>query len=193
MKIKINQLYVNKTCLYLAPILNHISGTARLLNSGFLKLAFGVDDYLYQKKENRKIFILVYNKYRPILFNDSLTKLRLQEDYFDDYPSDEDKHMLVIKVNALYNLTYDNFIKGQYSKMYEKSFIDNFIKNKDARQVLMKTKNGEINYFNHLKDIWGIEKPSLLNLKEYDEPPKYKEEVFNYQNSKPIYFKNGEL
>lgn len=165
-------------------------------------LKVGIYDYHLEKLKNssikiedRNIFILFDKTKAPGTFNSCLEHLKTKEYYVTDYFVYQDtstsftksNHMIVVKVPSEYNVAFDNFVKGRYSKMYSKDSISKlFVKNKfltDYKHFLLKTKTSLLTFKNTICEEFGMTIPELkdFNPTEYILPLKYEEETFNYK------------
>lgn len=213
MQIQNGKLYENKTWLYLFPCLKEYGEELMNNLSSFFKLAVGVGDSNFKNKGSY-IFILFdtdlplntqASKSYKQRFSNFLNWISYQKYYVNDYVfSDLDTkstHMLVLKLPEKINSTYIDFIKGNYSKMYNKEQIEkyfNIVENSSSlaikernkrvtkvRKVVFKDKKYLPEFVSIVNDKFktnvGIE---AFKEAELDFPPVKKEEIFNYETAR---------
>lgn len=195
MEIQNNKLYENKTWQYLLPCLKHYGSTfVGYLNSIF-KVAVGIKDNNFEV-DDRVIYLLIDTTISKNSFLEFLEWVRVRDYYISDYLYDntenKEKHMVVVKIPEIHYETYDNFLKGNYSKMYtteQKNLYfylapDN--KNKSLVNrvqnilvVLNRDKEYQNLFLNKLNEEFGTSL-RVEDIKDFelDYPPKLKEETF---------------
>lgn len=202
-EIKEGAVFINRTRQYLAP-------AVKLYGEEFITkykslAGMGVGIGVGEVDLNNNIYFLFdvngrlrYNTYidkkgSKINFVFTLSYLREQPYFVKDYPFDSglygNKHMIVLK-NPVNNL--DEFLKGNYSKMYTKEIINKVfddtklsngkkVKN-DVKMILEKNKSYQNTFISNLnKEFKTTIKLDDLTDREYDFPPCLNNEVFNYK------------
>ena len=156
-----------------------------------------------QLKDNTSSRGTSYGKLVTEFFN----FIRIQPYYVDDYLYDiKDDcclHMVVIKLPESFKETYSSFKTGDYENMYHHSFIEKYFpvknlskvhnkkvfniaktvgENLEIHDVLLKSKDYEETFLEIINNDFGVELTSE-DIVNYDYPPLYEEEVFNYSNA----------
>lgn len=191
MQIEIGKYYVNKTWKYLLPCLRTYGPTFIAKYNSLFKLAVGVHDGLMDgtEFENKKvIYVLIDKKYRPKIALNVMQWFRYQSFVLTDYAFDDleegRKHMFVIEVPEKYHDAYDEFIKGNYSRMYSDKDIEELFPNptSDERSVLKRTDIAYTKFIKKVKMNFGtdVNKSDLVGA-ELDFPIEKTKEVFNYR------------
>ena len=162
MNIEIGKQYENKTWFYLTPVLRGHGNTFITKFNSVWKLAVGIHDMLLDGSDianGRNIYILFDKKFNESKFEDFLQYVKYQDYYKADYSFDTDlqnsrKHMIIIKVPKMFNNAYDMFLKGKYSKMYEKEYLEKFFSSKNRKHVYdIMTKKSRETFNNYIKKI----------------------------------------
>lgn len=211
MQIQSGKLYENRTWKYLYPCLKYYGKELMDNLAGFFKLAVGVGDSNRSDDKNC-IYILIdvnislsSDKQRESYknrFSKFLDWLSYKDYYIDDYVFEDidntGKHMIVLKIPSIYDTSYFNFVKGNYSSMYPLKTIREYFKyitisNKEAEirqnEKIKRTRNILTRHANYLptfvKDVnnkfgTNVEEKYFLDA-EFDYPPKKEEEIFNYK------------
>lgn len=194
MDIRVGELYVNKTLVYLLPCLYDYGETFKVKLNSIFNLGFGIHDaYMdgtpYEKQ--RLFYILCDKLYQPAKFMNFLNYLKSKEYYVKDYPYDDlengRKHMIAIKFPEARNDAYDKFVIGKYSEMYNSDDIHQFFGNSDILDILTKSKKRVPDFVIFLNNKYGTtltEKDVIEESMELDLPYKKEEEIFNYKVSK---------
>jgi len=211
MKIKYGKIYVNKTWRFLAPSLKYYGEEFIKKLNFVMKLSFGIHDTLLDGSkisEGNNIYILVDRHAKPKEYVNFLNYVQDKTYYVDSYSYDEvvdpRKMMIILKIPEELSESYYYFLKGQYSKMYNKELLDklynNVITGKSNNQqayldyeILSKTGTNSKNKFYDLiiEEGFGNSdrlKPEDLNDLEWELPLKKKEEIFNYKQNTTIFF-----
>lgn len=196
MEPEIGRFYNNKTWRFLAPSLKgHGKLFTEKLNP-LWKLAFGVMDSFLEGspilENKRPIFIMFDTKYNEIKVQSFIDWIQYQSYYLADYCPDVEiidsrRHMCVVQVPKEFEKAYDHFLKGEYSKMYSKSEISHLFYLKDRirdKDTILKKEYILRMYKRTLIKEFGIIPETI---KEYELPPKQKEEIFFYEGKK-VYF-----
>lgn len=125
MKVQLNQIYVNRTRMYLARAMLSYFDKQSLHNVQILKpIMWGTYDQLYLQvkgiKEVRyKLFLLAEVKYKPQRM--ALKELREHMYYEDDYPMDvkNTKYVFIVfQIPAQLHKSYNSFMEGKFSEMF---------------------------------------------------------------------------
>ena len=192
MKLEMGKLYENKTLKYLVPALNYYGETLKTKLNMVFKLAFGVHDCLLNGsylEGQRNIFILMDKGVRPDLYSNFICWIKLQDYYVTDYAFDtwesSRRQIVVLAFPFPLKYSYDNFLKGYYSKMYTKEQLNIYFATKEVSvSVLARTKTGKDSFITKVKKEFDVElkETDFTNAKfEYDLPPNKEEEYFNYK------------
>lgn len=187
---KIGEVYQNRTLKYLVPALNYYGPTLKVKLNLVFKLAFGVFDTLLDGsylEDQRNIFIMIDKAVRPELYENFMAWVKHQEYYVTNYSVDElekgRKQMLVLMFPPKLGDAYDKFLKGKYSKMYQKQEIATFFENKPATiNVFNRSVYAKQEFIELVKDTFGTNiTPESFRREvfEYDLPPDKYQEVFN--------------
>ena len=211
MYIQSGKLFKNKTFKCLYPCLNYYKDNLINKLNVFFKVAVGINN-----KDNATeipcLHILIDTKnYKKVIpditykenLDNFLNYIKYQDYYVKDYLytrlSQDNLHMVVIKIPTAHKETYKHFLDGKYSKMYSNEEIESYFAykegfiNKDieqqinenlkeVRDVLFKADYLQTltNYQNKIEEEFNV-KLSLDDISnhERDLPPKYYEEMFN--------------
>lgn len=210
MTIKYGRLYVNKTWRFLAPSLKYYGEEFIQKFNVVMKLAVGIHDTLLdgsQVSDDNNIYVLVDRLAKPKEFLNFINFISEQEYYIDSYSYDEvvnpRKMMIILKIPEELSGSYYHFLKGHYSKMYNRQQLrelyNNVISGKSSNQqsyldyeILSKTgENSKKLLIDTIKEEFGketrISETDIDNL-EWELPLKKKEEIFNYQENTTIFF-----
>jgi hypothetical protein len=188
MEIEAGKIFVNKTWKYLLPVTRHYGPTFRAKFGNVWKLVVGIGDAFYDTKGKRCLFILIDRKWYPEKVKNTLDWVKNQSYYVDDYPFDDiakgRQHMIVIEFPEKYINSYHNFLKGEYSKMFNDRDVDRFFKDqiiKDAYYVLTRTTKAYDKFIKNVKLSFESEVThNDLRESELDFPPEPEKEIFNY-------------
>ena len=203
MNLTEGNLYLNRTVKYLIKILkdNEYNAITTIFNNCSI-LAMGIEDKAYTEVmgECKHLFLLVSSlgkfdevkgkfinmetgkkTYDTLLANFKKTKHFVEEYQFKYSP--EHWRMIVIAIPN-YQITYDNFVEGLYSKMYSPKQIESFKLEKKYPSTLVLTKNKEAKEImvKMLADEFGVSE-DMITLPingEYDIKPTNAQERFNY-------------
>jgi hypothetical protein len=155
------------------------------------KLAVAIGDDFYPKKVDKCFFIVLDKLYMPSKYNNTMTWIRNQEYYVNDYPYDDIEtgrmQVLVIKVPKEFHRAYDLFLLGKYSLMYddetiEKYFYDDDELRPEVKRILRRSPLALDGFVKKLKASFGNDlKVSREDFQdaEYDFPPQLKYEILN--------------
>jgi hypothetical protein len=177
MILALGKFVVNPTARFLVPIMNtftatflqhfhlvkqHLLGFAvgdikydkakRQVHSYLLFTAFSINGY-YDEKKKRFVNI----KGGRALFKKFLEYLKTTRYYYDDYIYDDNIHVVVISLPSEYNLSYDKFLQGVYSKMYKDSQIKLMFNDKENLAVLKKEASYREVFKEKLKKRFSVE------------------------------------
>jgi len=183
-KIK-DSIFENKTKKYLAPILKCYEDSLSKYFFSIKKVAYGVNDIIAKKcnrEINNCIFILIkYNK----VFPEFLKHIRTMDYYCYDYPFDAilkgKYHMVVIFFPVKYINSYEQFLKGYYSKMYNVKDIVKYFKKEDTIKILTKDMCYKDIFKKYIQTEFGYNDyiPDS-HCNELDLPISQRQEIFNY-------------
>lgn len=200
---------VNQTRRYLIPQFKHYGlDIIRKIKSLAIKGVFIQDYGINISEESRKIkpeiyFLFDVNgftkfghyinvKQSRMEFMEALQYFRNLDYYVIDYPFDSNKngnlHVVVLKIP--FPETLDLFLQGQYSKMYTKDQIKNWVpetieinghvEKTSIYQVLTKDPKYFDTFRNKVIDELGVRESSINYKSEYDLPPYYPNEILRY-------------
>lgn len=177
----------NRTHTYLSPIISTYRHTFCKQLESLNKVAWGIGDMFYRELHDCKynLFLLVANKD----IQGFLDYFRSSSYYTDDYKYDDKHHILVIQISKRFYKAYDNFLKSQYSEMYElkevRTLVKQFIGGKPnpTFYILVKDDRYEKVFRNILIETFNLDKDFKIDVsdREWDFPIKLQEEVFNYE------------
>lgn len=118
-----SKVYVNRTRLYLAPVINAIDKRLPSKINSTDVVMWGVNDIIYQQfKESVDYCIFILHRADRVHFPNYLNYLRDKLYFIDDYVfnlHDYKYHMSVIRVTRNWKNTYTHFINGSFSLMYD--------------------------------------------------------------------------
>ncbi len=199
MEIEIGKLYINKTWRYLTPSLRgHGEVFIEKFNRLF-KLAVGIHDTLLDGSElsnGRNIYVLVDKKYKPEEFKEFMNFLEYQPYFKGDYCPSVDilksrKHMIILDIPEKFNVAYDSFLRGEYSKMYSKKYLELFfsVPEKTKEYSILSKSGDSLEEFARevSKEFGTIANPKDFDTAERDLPLKKVEEIFHYKNSEVFF------
>lgn len=198
MKIKIGEVYHNKTVKFLLPSLKYLGDDFRAKFNSVQALAFGLHDTQLDGtpyEGQRLVYILIDKLAKPTLFNSFIVWLRVQPFYALDYAFDNLQtgrmHMVAVAYPEELGDAYDKFIKGKYSKMYSKEEVKLFFTEgkEEARNIVNRTKESGQSHVVNLNLTYNssITLSDLLHEGgEHDFPPQEHEEIFNCKKPSEI-------
>lgn len=182
--------YFNRTKRYLLPVLNTYPKTFK---TELRKNPFNlyVCDAEYYKSKNLPFqnLFFIHTNYNKELVNVS----RGLKYYVDEYPVNlHNQYMIVVNLPDKYIESYQNFLTGQYNRIYTKEML----KELNIPQIYQ----GQVNltycvligsplafedYTRILKDVYGVSNPNWIpaNPDQYDIPPRICQEVLNYRGN----------
>lgn len=205
MDIQIGKLYKNKTWSYLLPCLRgHGDFFIQKFNHTY-KLAVGIHDSLLDGSpisNGRNIYILVDKDFNKTAFNDFRNYVTAQEYFIGDYCPDSElltsrKHMFILSVPTVFNSAYDQFLRGQYSKMYTKEEIEILFshptKLREFRVLRRDPKALDDFVLNLNKEFKVMSNPDDYLTAEWDLPLKKKEEIFNYTKGEVFFNEDKDI
>lgn len=210
MQIQSGKLYDNRTWKYLFPCLKYYG--SELVNhlSTFYKLGIGIGDVNVKEISGNCVYIL-FDTNIPLIteadrlkyktnFSKFIDWVKYQPYYERDYIFDSEKHMIVLKVPHVNDMSYLDFIRGNYSKMYTIKELNSYfnivpnpkgnanttIRNnriKEARLVLLRDKDYAKTFVQKVNKQYGTEATIYDFIDaEYDFPIRLEEEIFNYRD-----------
>lgn len=191
MEIKIGNFYTNKTKRFLYPCLKGYGDPFVTKFNLTYKLAVGIHDQTvedtFSYKEN-KLYILFDTMYNPRNFESFLKWVKNEPYFIYDYVFSKDckqnrMRMLILQVPIEYEDSYQAFLKGMYSKMYNKKQLDFLWKQKtDDYHILCNSPVAKKNMLVKIRDEFEIfDDVSYFNsIEESELPLKNKEEIFNF-------------
>lgn len=209
MEIKKNALIRNKTYTYLLPCLKHYGDEDFNKLKSFLMLGAGINDMNQYVKKKNYIYIL-YNlspglpyleqKNYYLDFSLFLDWIRVKNYFINDYLFNCDTHnahMIVIKIPDKHENTFEEFIAGNYSKMYDNEAINNYFKNVNiptnleaedkinknldkTKKVLLKHLTAKETFVYTVNMDFNTDMQVNEFNGELDYPLKLEEEIFNY-------------
>lgn len=202
MQIQSGKLFKNKTWAYIYPLLRLYGNDLIKYLNQFIKLGIGLGDTNLKYQFGKELYILLSiedpnntnqnNLLNTMNFNRFLNWLKDQDFYIRDYlyilRDRNKKHMIVLKIpeNTMDKNSFDYFIDGKYSLMYNKDILNKVFNNstwKHSYKVLTKDKSYIQTFVNIVnKDFdTNITVSDYINA-ELDYPPLIEEEIFNYKN-----------
>lgn len=203
MKIQKGKLYINRTWIYLYPILKHYDKRLMDFLNTFFKSVVGIADMNKAIKEPCLYILIEIDEMKSLQYKEHfinfLEWLSFQPFYETDYVYDKSHHMVVIKVPERFEASYLHFTKGRYSKMYLPKDISTlfgyiFLEDKElevkknlerdkVRKVLKKDGSYLPTFIQQIEKDFSVSDLKIENFKdaELDYPPIYKEEIFNYE------------
>jgi hypothetical protein len=201
MKIQLGTIYLNRTRQYLYPIVKSYGPEFVRAVDSIFKVAVGIGDIIVNTcgiHHEKHLFLLCDAMFNPEQFQKSLTWLRDNVAYEDDYVFDMVHsgrlHMIVIKVPDIYYDTLVKFKKGEFSKMYSKEDIMKFFTytGHDKKQaelydniqkVLIHDHNYKVKFAKKIAEEFNIEEgypaEEIEPEQEFEFPILTKEEFFN--------------
>lgn len=205
MEIEIGKQFINNTWRFLAPCLQgHGSEFQERFNRLF-KIATCLHDTLVDgstMSEGRTIYVMFDKKFNPYYFQSFMEYVRKQSYYKGEYCPESEvldarKQVVILEVPEIHYNTYDNFLKGNYSKMYTLEQVDMYFSSsyKTIEHSILSRKGEKgFEYFKtklkttfYSKDCSVFKPEDYYNL-EWELPLIKSEEIFNYKSSDTIYF-----
>jgi hypothetical protein len=201
MELKVNQLYKNKTYSYLYPVLKGYGNTFINKFNPVFKLAVGVHDTLLDGStvsKSSNLYVLTDTKINETKFQEFKEWVTCQDYCIADYCPDSEinksrKYMFVIKIPPEYEKAYGEFLKGNYSKMYNENALNLLFQSKDSKEYKVLTKDPKVIplFIKKLEEEFGTQvSQEEIEDAEYDLPLVRREEIFNYKETedKTVYF-----
>lgn len=206
MNLEVGKQHINNTWRYLAPCLvGHGREFTQKFNRLF-KIAVCIHDTLVDGSiitEGRTLFVMFDKKYQPYYYQAFMEFLRKQDYYRGEYCPESEifqsrKQVVVIEVPEKHFNSYDYFLKGEYSKMYEKEDVDLYFSSSYKQveyQVL--TRTGEKGFNSFMTKVSSVfyskEQSSIINPEDFKDsewelPLEKEQEIFNYKKEDIIYF-----
>lgn len=166
MKIRIGEVYENKTKIFLVPGLKHYGNSfIERFSFDFFKLGYGIKDNLFNNNEllegKKPIFIMIDRLVKPQTTLRALEWLKTKDFFITDYVSDlaipPRKHIIILDYPSELKETYDNFLKGYYSKMYNEELIEKFfIKDSEAYKILKKDLSYVDSFISKIEKVFDV-------------------------------------
>lgn len=170
--------------LFLLPMLE--------LNRSFIESHFATNvfhsDY-FKPNLNNNILIL-YNPRNKKEFSEFINLLMTLPEYVENYPLNDDYHIVVFKTPKIYNEDYKTFLTGQYSKISDKlkrkilKYFDKGIES-DLYGVLYKTeaKRRSLSHqLSHTRDGYPVLPVEIKETEEYLDILYPEKEVLRYNS-----------
>lgn len=152
MKVELGKIHENKTKQFLVPGLKMYGETfITKLSDDLFKLSYGIHDSLLDDAEilkgRRPIFIMIDKAVNSNKTWKTVEWFQRHPSYITDYGCDYSgvsrKHMLVLEYPEELSETYDNFLKGDYSKMYTPELINKYFTDKTSTNYKVLTKSAD--------------------------------------------------
>ncbi len=144
MKVALGRVYVNRTFMYLTPIVNTFPEEVLSRISKTSILAWGLYDELYLDAKQLEVEAVKYKlfimhnpssdargssfpqKFHRSNFRRFLEYIRQQPEYFDDYVFNFDRkfHITILNIPDEFKASYDNFLQSKFSQMYDESQLE---------------------------------------------------------------------
>lgn len=201
MNIKIGKQYINKTWRFLVPSLQGHGTTFVNKFNPLFKLGVGIhDSYLDGAKitEGKNIYVLLDKKYRPRDFEKFMEYIRCQKFFKGEYCPDSEilssrKHVIILEVPEIFYNSYDKFLQGKYSEMYNSEHLNLLFSSKNRKidyEILSKTGKDALNQFKKSIDNEFNVESNLEDLEkgEWELPLKKTEEIFNCLDKDTVFF-----
>ena len=197
MEIRYGKKFENRTSRFLLPgiIFGH-GKIFKLKISDIYILAAGLDDRIvYDNKkydflsERKPIFILIDKFINRRKVEDFLYWLKYQPFYLGEYPVDMigRAYMIIIDTPEALHSSYDNFIVGKYSEMYNLEQLNEIFKDIEDETYLILTRDVSKllpDFVKKLEETFNTTlKYTDFITSEMDLPYKLseKDEIFNYE------------
>ena len=197
MEIRYGKKFENRTSRFLLPgiIFGH-GKIFKLKISDIYILAAGLDDRIvYDNKkydflsERKPIFILIDKFINRRKVEDFLYWLKYQPFYLGEYPVDMigRAYMIIIDTPEAFHSSYNNFIVGKYSEMYNLEQLNEIFKDIEDETYLILTRDVSKllpDFVKKLEETFNTTlKYTDFITSEMDLPYKLseKDEIFNYE------------
>lgn len=197
MKIEISKVYENRTKMLLAPGLKYYGNSfVERFSTDLFKLAYGINDKIYTNEEHlkgkRPIFIMIDKAVKPQIAWQAIEWLRYKPFYITDYIAEISsfprKHVIVLDYPEELESSYNYFMKGYYSLMYSKEYLDKYFeKGSIAYKILTKDPSYMPVFISKIEKVFDVtitdkagyidselEFPFLMNMQTIEE------ETFNF-------------
>lgn len=167
METELGKIYENKTKQFLVPGLKLYGDTfiAKFVGDLF-KLAYGIHDSLLEGADilegKRPIFIMCDKGVNAHKTWKTIEWFQTRDYYITDYGCDLNspprKHMLVLDYPKELSDTYNKFIEGKYSEMYNKEMLDKLFLDKDssAYKILTKAPSYMPVFINKIEETFDV-------------------------------------
>ena len=199
----VGKTYKNKTWNYLAPCLRFFGDDFMTRYSELGVFALGLaDGVTISSHKGKCIYIMFDILKQPSKMNRFLEWVALQDYYVKDYSASGKslekgrKRMVVLELPKELNRTYDAFIAGRYSLMFEAKHVKKLFTDGERREFAKVLKRDMEALGNHTKNINKefdcALSPSDCLHHEYDTPPEIEEEIFNSPPNDAIFISSLE-
>lgn len=185
-KIQVNnEIKINKTWKYLAPLLKYYGKEFEENINAVYKIGFGIGDIILINNGvhyEQHLFMLLDTSIAKLHFKYFIKWIKQQDMYEDDYIYDNildgHFHMIVIKLPQKYYKAHILFRKSQFSKMYTIEDVQEYFKDEDIKGVLIKKGNYIIKHTEKINEMFGTDVNPNDIEGEWDFPIKKNEEIF---------------
>lgn len=191
MQIEIGQVYENKTSRFLVPCLRAYGDDFVIKLNPTLRVAIGIHDYASDDLiTDRTIYMLFDTFHNPKAFSEFYEWVKRQEFFIKDYQITNfitGNLMMVLKIPKQFHNAYDNFLLGNYTKMYSQEDLINLF-GISARHVeyniLNLEQTAKTEFIHKLNEEFGTSVSEFSeDIKEIELPPVMREEIFNCPTS----------
>lgn len=179
-------VFENHTKKYLVPSLKIYGQPFADMFLKLEKVAFGIGDFIAEicgSIFNNMIFMLVkVNPYLQYII-DRLKQMSIYEyDYCFDNLLFGKYHMIVINFPSVFKESFNQFLQGNFSKMFCSEHLKIFFSNEDTLNVFQKNIAAKENFKTKIKKTFNanLNEFELTDWKEFEFPPSKKQEYFNF-------------
>ncbi len=184
MTLKLGIIIINPTARFLTPILNSFN-TTFIQNFNTVRshiLGFAIGDVKYDKVKKQSHKYLLFTAYSVngqfdssrkrflnakssrTSFLNYLKYIRNIRYYYDDYIYDKNIHIVVYLLPEKFNKAYDEFIQGNYSKMFSEEEIKDLFTLKENIAVLKKLPEYKEIFINKIKQAFSVKVGSYTSI-----------------------------
>lgn len=187
MQIEIGKAYENKTSRFLVPCLRAYGEDFVIKLNPTLRVAIGIHDYVSGDLiTDRTIYMLFDTFHNTKAFSEFYEWVKRQEFFVKDYQITNfitGNLMIVLKIPENYWDAYDNFLLGNYTKMYSQEDLINLfgISTRHVEyDILNLEQTAKTEFIKKLNQEFGTSISEFSeDVKEIELPPIMIEEVFN--------------